>query len=89
MKHEINKIGQLERVSFINFIYSRMLTTYSDTNETENTILNFYPSRHQVTFIAIFSEVTHIIKIDQSDPFQDRMIFADCISYLFHYQDSS
>ena len=46
MKHGINKIGQLERVSFINFIYSRMLTTYSDTNETENTILNFYPSRH-------------------------------------------
>ena len=46
MKHEINKIGQFERVSFINFIHSRMLTTYSDTNETENTILNFYPSRH-------------------------------------------
>ena len=46
MKHGINKIGQLERVSFINFIYSSMLTTYSDTNETENTILNIHPSRH-------------------------------------------
>ena len=57
MKHEINKIGQLERVSFINFIYSRMLTTYSDTNETENTILNFYPSRH---VFSHFSEVTLI-----------------------------
>ena len=46
MKYEINKIGQLKRVSSNNFIYPRILTTYSDTNETENIILNFYLSRH-------------------------------------------
>ena len=44
MKHKVNKIGRLERISFNNFIYTKMLTTYSDTNNTENTILSFYLS---------------------------------------------